>query len=112
VTPAGASAFFTTKVHYLPHLRMIVAVTGVFGFCDEWLRLLNTRVMATDVESVDAEASEQLRKLWNELIDLRYSIEDHSTTIYHFGIAEATEQVSSFAYRSAAGSVERPWRSF
>ncbi|RZZ84775.1 hypothetical protein [Pseudoxanthomonas winnipegensis] len=94
---------FTSKALYLPHLRMIVAGTGMGGFSDDWFRVINTQMLVHGIENLDEHAPRKLAELWDEFTALPEYIDGKTTTIYHFGISEESGEVAAFAYRSANG---------
>lgn len=97
-TLEGEPYFYSTKAHYLPHLRMIIAGTGYGGFADDWYQHANRLLHARDVEEVDRYAPELLRRLWTDSDeDLRE--QGKTTTVYQFGIIGGGK-VAAFAYRS------------
>lgn len=103
VTTDGAPFLFTSKAHYIPHLRLIVAGTGFGSFADDWCRTINTRMLVRGVENLHHHAPAMLRDQWAHVSNDPTFPEGRTTTIYHFGISEETERVVTFAYRSTEG---------
>jgi hypothetical protein len=100
VNPDGSPLLFTSKAHYLPHLRTIVAGTGLAGFSVEWAMSVNNRMALSGVENLNHHAPRGLRDLWARYNrDLRL-LADMTTTVYHFGISEGGGGVVAYAYRS------------
>ena len=100
VNPDGSPLHFTSKAHYLPHLRTIVAGTGLDGFSVEWALSATNRMVLSGVENLNHHAPRGLRDLWARYNrDLRLPA-DMTTTVYHFGISESGGGVVAYAYRS------------
>ncbi len=97
----GKPAFFTSKATYVPHLRMIVAGTGVAGFAAEWADYSGNWMLVHGIEHLDYFASDYLQKAWARWKDERSIPEDTTTTVYCFGISERTGNAVIFVYRSA-----------
>ncbi len=88
VNTDGSPLHFTSKAHYLPHLRTIVADTGLDGFSVDWAMSVNNRMAVSGVENLNYHAPRGLRDLWARYNrDLRLP-DDVTTTVYHFGISE------------------------
>lgn len=100
-TPDGVPCLFTSKAIYLPHLRLIIAGTGIGRFSDEWLVSVNTRMFVTGIEHLDYRAPAALRKIWETFSSEQSGLEGKTTTIYHFGVSEESGEMTGFAYRSA-----------
>jgi hypothetical protein len=100
VTSKGVPFLFTSKALYLPHLRTIVAGTGVGGFATDWWARINNRFVVRGIENLDCHTPAALRECWNAY-RATYSVpESLTSTIYHFGISERTAKVAAYAYRS------------
>lgn len=98
----GSPLLFTSKAHYLPHLKTIVAGTGIGGFSVEWAMRTNNRMVLRGIENLDFHSPKGLRDLWAGY-KVEYSLpEDATTTVYHFGLSEESGEIVSFAYRSTA----------
>jgi hypothetical protein len=93
-------ALFVTKAHYLPHLRLIVAGTGIGRFSDDWFVRINSRMLVSGIEQLDQFTPEHLRELWENFNSEHSSLQGKTTTVYHFGVSEATQEITTFAYRS------------
>lgn len=100
VTPDGSPFLFTSKAHYLPHLRTIVAGTGVKDFSSNWHVLVNNGMVVRGIENLNDHTPQGLREMWQDFKE-EYSVpEGMTTTVYHLGISEETGQVVAYAYRS------------
>jgi hypothetical protein len=101
VEPDGSPLLFTSKAHYLPHLRTIVAGTGLAGFHAEWAISVNNRMAVSGVQNLNHHAQRGLRDLWGRFADAQRLPAGITTTVYHFGISEGGEGLAAYAYRSA-----------
>jgi hypothetical protein len=89
--PDGSPAVFSTKAMYLPHLRMIVAGTGVAGIMGQWVQQMNDRMVLSGILNVAFHAPTNLRRIW-AIAQAEYDLaEDQTATIYHLGISEENE---------------------
>lgn len=91
--------FFTTKAHYLPHLRMIIAGTGYAGFADRWYCHVNSQMRVAGIENLDYHTPSSLKQAWEGFCS-RENPPPGTTTVYHIGFSEETGEVVTFAYRS------------
>lgn len=92
---------FATKAHYLPHLRLVVACTGVSACLFAWIQFLNSgQVNPRGVAGLDVIAPDQLREMWRQAREYLDIPADKTATIYHFGLSEETGEMVAFAYRS------------
>lgn len=100
VDQLGRASFFCSKATHIPHLRTIVAGTGVGGFSNEWALHASTRMVIKGICNLDYHTPSGLRKLWKDYRK-KYSLpESLTTTVYQFGISEESGMVVTFAYRS------------
>ena len=97
-TMNGKAMGFTTKAFPLPHLRMVIAGTGLAGFLDHWLVEVNT----SPVRGIDALNEQAQAGLLNLLraFNKQYPSMIEATSVYHFGFSENTGVMQSFAYKS------------
>lgn len=96
----GSPMMFCSKAIYLPHLRTIIAGTGMGMFAGDWAMEVNNRMALSGIRNLDHHAPGQLSLRWREY-KLRYSLPDSvTTTVYHFGLSEEDRSVWAFAYRS------------
>src|SRR5262249_44062453 len=65
VSPDGSPLLFSSKAHYLPHLRTIVAGTGVAGFSGEWAMRANNRMVIRGIENLDHHTPAALQSFWH-----------------------------------------------
>jgi hypothetical protein len=90
---------FTTKAFIVPHLRMIVAGTGVGGFLDRWVVGINSGMIVRGIDNLDYHTPRYLRAIWSGY-EQEVPDTDSTTTVYHFGFSEDSGLIHSFAYRS------------
>jgi hypothetical protein len=97
-TMNGRAIGFTTKAFPLPHLRMIIAATGLPAFLDHWL----VEVNASPVRGIDALNEHAQAGLLNLLRAFKKQFPNlnEPTSVYHFGFSEDTGAIQSFAYKS------------
>ncbi|WP_144267127.1 hypothetical protein [Comamonas thiooxydans] len=100
VDESGTPLNWTTKAIHIPHMRMIVAGTGLAGICSAWFSIINERMAVRGIESLNKFAQGQLKSLYNRCLEEIGFPQGITTTIYHFGFSEDTNQVVAFAYRS------------
>ena len=100
VNENGNPAFFCSKANHIPHLKMLIAGTGVAGFSNEWALQASTSMLVKGIHNLDYHTPEALRALWKEYKGKKSVSESFTTTVYQFGISEETEGVVGFAYRS------------
>jgi len=100
VTPAGLPSTYCSKAIYLPHLRTIIAGTGVGMFSGDWAMAVNNRLIVKGIQNLDYHTPNGLRELWQRYATEHSVPEDLTTTVYHFGFAEDGGSIHSYAYRS------------
>lgn len=100
VHASGAPSHFTTKAVLVPHLRMVIAGTGVAGFSSRWFGHVNDNMTVRGVDHLDQHVQRGLQDLWARYCEEIGFPAEVTTTIYHFGISETTGEVTAFAYRS------------
>lgn len=93
-------AKFTSKAFIVPHLKMIIAGTGIAGFVSKWFVHINDLIVVQDIEGLDSLASRTLLGFWQEHKQQLSIPEAKTTTIYHFGFSRRTGQIHVMAYRS------------
>lgn len=98
-SPDGSPLLFTSKAHYLPHIRTIIAGTGLGGFSVQWALTANSRMMVRGIENLDFHTANGLRTLWAEHEE-QYVLAGMTTTVYQFGLSEDSGEMVGFAYRS------------
>lgn len=91
---------FCSKAIYLPHMRTIIAGTGLGMFAGDWANYVNNRLIVAGLRNLDHHTPDGLRTLWThakERDDIPNSI---TTTVYQIGVSEDDGEVRAFAYRS------------
>jgi len=99
---------FTTKAFPLPHLRMIIAGTGLGRFSDDWLVNINSSSWAGYVDRLDHQAPSKLAALWQLRRAADPSIDQLTTTVYHFGFSEDDGLMRVYAYKSGNNFLSEP----
>lgn len=100
VEPAGAPMMFCSKAIYLPHLRTIIAGTGVGMFSGDWAMSVNNRMIVAGIQNLDHHAPGALLERWRQYASEFALHESMTTTVYHFGLSEEDQSVQGYAYRS------------
>lgn len=99
----GEPSFFTTKAFIVPHLRMIIAGTGVTGLMSNWFVQVAHGMVVRGIEHLDYHTPENLDRIWRNMKE-EFPIPDNfTTTIYQMGFSEEDGQMKSYAYRSTSG---------
>ena len=96
----GRPFLYTTKAHYLPHLRTIIAGTGCGGFACDWFVQVNKRMVVRDVEVLNSLAPAMLCELWERFREDYQLPEDKTTTVFHIGYSEATGHIVRTQFHS------------
>lgn len=97
-TPPGS----VSKAFAVPHMRMIIAGTGLALLFNRWVGLVNNQGSALNVDAVNAHAPQELQALWSEMNHHVPALQDQTATIYHFGISDDSGKIHGFAYRSVS----------
>jgi hypothetical protein len=102
VEPSGKPMMFSSKAFYLPHLKTIIAGTGVGMFSGDWAMAVNNRMVVAGIKNLDHHTPQALRERWRKYI-LEYELSAKmTTTVYHFGFGEDDQVVCAYAYRSTS----------
>lgn len=104
-TPAGGIVGTTTKVHALPHLRMLVAATGQHALLAKWIEYVLGEFRLRGIEEIDALAPEFLAQLFANMESKLRGLADVAppgSSIYHVGV-RADDAITAYRYTSAAG---------
>jgi hypothetical protein len=96
----GEPSFFTTKAFIVPHLRMIIAGTGVTGLMSKWFVQVAHGMVVRGIEHLDYHTPDNLNRIWRNMKEEFTIPENFTSTIYHFGFSEENELIKSYAYRS------------
>ena len=100
VKPDGNPMMYCSKAIYLPHIRTIIAGTGVGMFSGDWSMQVNNRMVVAGIDNLDFHTPIALCKRWQQYKGEHALPADLTTTVYHFGLSEETGFVRSYAYRS------------
>jgi hypothetical protein len=100
-TQGGPVSHFSSKVHPLQHIKMMMSGTGVAAFIAEWYKMVAYAMLVTDIDHLDHHTPESLRDLWAK--GGYGEVEGVTSTVYHFGWSEADARFVSYAYRSTEG---------
>lgn len=103
VSSEGKPAYYTAKAFILPHLRMIVAGTGLAKFLGKWFIKINDEMALAGIENLDFHAERELRALFERVKEEIVIPAGFTTTVYHFGFSEETGLMQAYAYRSSNG---------
>lgn len=96
----GQPLLFTSKSSYIPHLKTIICGTGCGGFSNEWASYVNNRMILQGILNLDYHTPEKLNELWDKY-KVEYNLpEGFTTTVYHIGFSEETDEIVTFVYRS------------
>lgn len=105
-TQEKGPSFFTSKVHWLPHLNGLVCGTGSLDFILAWINHVQSCMLARDIYHLDEYATESLLDLADIMVD--QFLTGGTTTIYHFGYDTLARKFGGFAYRSKEGFRSEP----
>ncbi len=103
VDPNGKPMLFSSKAHYLPHLRTIIAGTGMGMFSGDWAMEVNNRMVLEGILNLDYHTPKALQARWTQYVQEFGLLPSATTTVYHFGLSEDDRSVVAFAYRSTTG---------
>jgi hypothetical protein len=93
-----APAFFTTKIHAVPHWDGVICGTGSLGFILDWHREVLGGTLALDIEHLNEFAPQMLQELFSRDHDQHHG--NSTSTVYHFGYSRQAKRMVAFAYRS------------
>lgn len=100
VDEEGLERQYTSKAVLIPHLRMVIAGTGVGGFSSRWFVTVNDSMVVRGLDHLNYHTPEGLRQLFANYQKEAGFPTTLTTTIYHIGISEETGHIHSYAYRS------------
>lgn len=93
--------YFTSKAFAIPHLRMVVAVTGIANVLEPYIAAINRRPIK-GISDLSTQCSEILQEVWMDHVEARFELEgvpgegNNSTTVWHFGFSELTGNCTIF----------------
>jgi hypothetical protein len=103
VDEEGSVRQYTSKAVLVPHLRLVIAGTGVGGFSSRWFAQVNDRMVVRGLDHLDFHATDSLGNLFSAYQQEIGFPDNLTATIYHIGISEITGHVQAYAYRSECG---------
>ena len=86
------------KVWTLPHMNMVIAMTGTPELGDIWHSHIVNIAGARDIEELNTIAAQSLRDI-HELLEQRYGDAGEST-VQHFGFATGSDKLTRYSYSS------------
>lgn len=90
---------YLSKFVYLPHIRTIVAITGISRLMWDWLLAMSCHPYeVTGIEALAGDAPRELRSIYDS-----YGEVGTNSTIYHFGFSEVTGEMVGHRFHSAEG---------
>ena len=100
VSPDGKAIQFTTKALVLPHLKIILASTGVAGFLDEWFMRVNKLLPVRGIDHLNDYAPIFMTTLWGRYAEKIKHLPRATVSIFHFGVSEITGNIHAYTYHS------------
>lgn len=94
---------YTSKALLLPHLRLVIASTGLAGVLSRWFLQVNDGTVVWDVDHLNIHTPQALQALWAVYKEELAVPEQMTVTLYHFGVARDEEVIHAYAYRSEHG---------
>ncbi len=92
--------YFASQAIYLPHLKMIVASTGLNRFMEQWLCIIN-QLPVSDIQDLNGHAPGNLARLFDWFNSVNDYEVPEEVTVYHIGFSEKDDRIYSFAYSSS-----------
>jgi hypothetical protein len=108
VRPDGTPLMYGSKALYLPHLKTIVAGTGLGMFSGRWANYVNDHLIVRGLRNLDFHTPDGLRDLWVRMRTEQEVPDVITTTVYQIGVSEDDGEIRSFAYRSVNEFVSEP----
>lgn len=107
--PDGTPSFFKTKAFPIPHLRMVVAMTGLANLGEKLIDSLYTSMLARDIDMAAQHTPAILAALSDELT-VQFGPFPGTSTIYYFGYSQRHNQYVRYVFRSADGFEPEFWK--
>ncbi len=98
----GKPSFFKTKTFVIPHVPMVVAMTGISNLGESLVSQLFSSFLAIDVDMVAAHTQGLLVGLQADL-DRQFGRSELTSTVYYFGYSPTDQQYVRYAFRSTNG---------
>jgi hypothetical protein len=104
-TNEGEPLSLVTKCGLMPHLDLVIAVTGTAQLGDRWRSCVLSDMLCRDIDMLDLHAPNALQRIWAEV---RSEFEDAmpadaTSTVYHLGLSEDRGTYGGYVYRSTSG---------
>ena len=97
----GSAHSYCSKAIHIPHLRTIIAGTGLGSFAVDWAMFANSSMLVRGIEHLDFHTPDKLRERW-DISKTEHSLPSElTTTVYQFGLSEDTGRTCGYAYRSS-----------
>lgn len=90
---------YMSKSFIVPHLDLVIAVTGIGNLCGLWHSVINENMLCLNIDMLDRHAPEAIRNIWADLMS-DDKLSGQTSTVYHFGISEESGDCVGYAYRS------------
>lgn len=108
VTPDGTPSLFSSKAIYLPHLKTIIAGTGLM-FAADWSNYVNSNMTLAGLRNLNYHTPKLLRSRWQKLKGDPGFPQGATITVYQIGVREDGDQeIEAFAYRSTTDFESEP----
>ncbi len=106
--PDGTPSFFKSKAFPIPHLQMVVAMTGLANLGEKLIDRLYTSMLARDIDMAAQHTPATLKSLTDELV-AQFGPFEGTSTIYYFGYSPKHSQYVRYAFRSTSGFQPEFW---
>lgn len=101
-TPEEDFLGHANKAVSVEKLKLITAGTGAADLFIHWISFVNDQSAASDVDSLNDQATERLQSIWGEVQRQLPTLSDQTATVYLFGISNDTGFVHGYVYRSTS----------
>jgi hypothetical protein len=98
----GTPSFFKTKAFPIPHLQMVVAMTGIANVGERLVDRMFTSTLARDIDMAAQHTTAILAAIVAEL-RAEFGSLDGSSTIYFFGYSPSHGRYVRYVFRSTNG---------
>lgn len=110
VRPDGSPMMFCSKAIYVPHLKTIIAGTGLGMFSSDWANYVNNRLIVAGLRNLDYHTPAGLRAQWGKVKEDPTIPSSITTIIYQIGVSEDDGEIRAYAYRSTNDFESEPLR--
>lgn len=100
VRPDGSSMMYCSKAIYVPHLKTIIAGTGLGMFSGDWANHVNNHLIVAGLRNLDYHTPAGLCAQWRKWKEDPTIPSSMTTTIYQIGVSEDDGEIRAYAYRS------------